>query len=90
MLFLGGLGTSVGSTVAAKPVVKIRCGECSLEDIPKHFDESAGCQDWCATCGDRTNNVSKYCLALCNHCQQDVRKWSLCRDGVRAGANWGN
>ena len=35
--------------------------EYSLEEIPEHFDRS-GWQDWCVTCGDRTNNVRKYCL----------------------------
>ena len=68
-MIAGGVGTSIGASVAAKPTVKVKCGSCSKEDDPDTFFES-GCEEWCATCCVRSYNTSKYCLVLCSTCEQ--------------------
>ena len=69
-LIAGGVGTSIGAGVASKPVVKIKCGQCSVEEEAEDFFQS-GCQEWCATCRVRSSDTSKCCLVLCDSCKQE-------------------
>ena len=68
-LIAGGVGTSIGASVAAKPIVKIHCGHCSKEEEQDTFFGS-GCEEWCATCGVKSSDTSKCCLVLCDSCEQ--------------------
>lgn len=69
-LIAGGVGTSIGASVAAKPTVKVKCGACSKEEDPQTFFES-GCEEWCKSCGVQSYDTSRSCLVLCNTCEQE-------------------
>ena len=71
-LIAGGVGTSIGAGIAAEPVVKVKCGCCAKEDEQEAFFGSEdGCQEWCTACGVRSSDRSKYCLVLCDTCEQE-------------------
>jgi len=69
-LIAGGVGTTIGASVAAKPIVKIKCGYCAKEEEQEAFFKD-GCQEWCTACGVKSSDTSKYCLVLCDACEQE-------------------